>query len=271
MTTMTEPRTNGWYLQYDNVTRVLDRSIVTHHQITGEDIIKASKLRQTGEYVIDNYTGQNEFMLSLQLRMWNGATLTANQIAAAWRQLYREYTDNLQISKATVIVPNRPQLPNGRYTVINDTTAEYRTIQLSDCPERYGKPAGTQIAAFLSGPNNEADYIGFAFILPNRQIVMFNRYRPKYESNIKLRYSLDALLDSDGSAYGELYAMESGKCFHCNRVLTVPVSVHNGLGPTCAKKLGIVRKDIPKRQTAEQRTGKTREQAQAEIDELFPN
>jgi hypothetical protein len=262
MTTTSEPRANRWYLQYDNVTKVLDRVIITRHQITGGDVLRAPKLRETGEYVIDNYTGQNEFMLSLQLRMWNGATLSPYQLAAAWRALHSEYTANLKVIKPA---ENRPQLPNGRYTVINDTTAEYRTIELSDCPERYSKPAGTQIAAFLSDPNNEADYIGFAFVFPGRKSVLFNRYR----SNLDLCYSLAVLLDSDGPAYGELYAIESGRCYHCNRVLTVPVSVHNGLGPTCAKKLGITRKEMPKR-TAEQRTSKTREQAQAEIDELFP-
>jgi hypothetical protein len=130
MTTTNEPRTNRWYLQYDNVTKVLDRAIITRHQITADDILKAPKLRETGEYVIDNYTGQNEFMLSLQLRMWNGATMTANQIAAAWRTLQGEYTANLKVIKAVACANcsgdhNIQRCPEIKKQLL--TTAEQRT------------------------------------------------------------------------------------------------------------------------------------------------
>lgn len=93
--TTTEPRANGWYLQYDNVIKVLDRAIVTRHHITSKDIQKAPKLRETGEYVIDNYTGLSKLILKYQFALWNGSTLTNDQLAAAWLQLRREYITRL--------------------------------------------------------------------------------------------------------------------------------------------------------------------------------
>ena len=39
--------------------------------------------------------------------------------------------------------------------------------------------------------------------------------------------------------YAEAYAIGSGKCACCGRTLTVPASVHRGLGPDCAKKYGF--------------------------------
>lgn len=45
-----------------------------------------------------------------------------------------------------------------------------------------------------------------------------------------------AVVIGDPLAAGEAYALHSGSCFRCNRELTVPASIHRGLGPECVKK-----------------------------------
>jgi hypothetical protein len=42
-----------------------------------------------------------------------------------------------------------------------------------------------------------------------------------------------------------LYAATTGNCYKCTTELTDPISVHNGIGPTCAKKYGIYREPAP--------------------------
>ena len=46
------------------------------------------------------------------------------------------------------------------------------------------------------------------------------------------------IISSDPKGAGEAYALESANCFRCGRKLTVPVSIHRGLGPECASKWG---------------------------------
>jgi len=38
----------------------------------------------------------------------------------------------------------------------------------------------------------------------------------------------------------EAHALSSGNCLACLRTLTVPASIHRGLGPDCAARLGLV-------------------------------
>jgi SNF2 family DNA or RNA helicase len=48
--------------------------------------------------------------------------------------------------------------------------------------------------------------------------------------------SLLALLTGDYESMGLSYAMNSGRCWKCGRELTVPASIHRGLGPDCAQQ-----------------------------------
>lgn len=126
---------------------------------------------------------------------------------------------------------------NGTFTIILNETGEYRTIRLVDADSKMGKPAGTQIAQYLSGSDNESNYTGFAFITGKR-IGMW----AKFKSDSKLVKALETLLSADRQRQidlGEAYAMESGNCFICGRKLTVPASLHRGTGPICASKYGI--------------------------------
>jgi len=228
----------GWHWTYEPLIKILNRAVTVNHTIDEADIAKSQPMRTIGEYVIDNIVHTSPLVRSIQLQSWNGRRLSNRQIAVVYRILVDEYRDRL-VKIAHEASKARPQLANGTYTVVSDTGASYQTIRLTECPESYGYPAGTQIAAYLFGPDNENNYRGFAFVLPGRKSQIWKNFR----GDGPLCYTLGLLLESDdGLRYGEAYALMSGHCWHCRRKLTVPVSIHSGLGPICAKKLGITRK-----------------------------
>lgn len=125
-------------------------------------------------------------------------------------------------------------LPNGTYTVAFPD-GEHRTIRLQD-DWRDDAPAGSQVAQFLSGTDNTNDFTGFAFVSGRNARV----WRKWADSAARSVEALNVLLraDLDGAkAMGEAYALTSGRCWRCNRLLTVPASIHRGLGPDCATKV----------------------------------
>jgi hypothetical protein len=42
--------------------------------------------------------------------------------------------------------------------------------------------------------------------------------------------------DEDRTEAGKAYALASGCCYICNRLLTTPESIADGIGPVCAAK-----------------------------------
>lgn len=119
---------------------------------------------------------------------------------------------------------------DGTYSLVwNDGT--YRTLKVHT--PKQGNLAGKRIAAFLRGQDNEGDYTGFAFINDNGTFAIWKRFR----DNTDLRTALQALCQPEKAAEAGLaYALESGNCYRCGRKLTVPASIHAGMGPDCAKK-----------------------------------
>lgn len=114
----------------------------------------------------------------------------------------------------------------GLYTVGDDEVRH--TIRVSDAKWAKNLPDDARTVSYLAGSDNERDYVSFGFLL-GRQ------YRPfkKFSGNIELRRAVVAVTDDPATA-GLAYALESGRCYRCNRTLTVPTSIHRGLGPDCA-------------------------------------
>jgi hypothetical protein len=129
-------------------------------------------------------------------------------------------------------------VPNGIFTVALDDG--HVTIRLAPAFWAKNLPDGAQVAAFLSGPNNRSDYTRFAFVV-NGEMWVWNRFRgarrPISALNLLLAGGLDAALDA-----GEAYALASRRCWRCQKRLTVPASIHRGLGPVCA---AVIAGDAP--------------------------
>jgi hypothetical protein len=121
--------------------------------------------------------------------------------------------------------------PNGTFTVVM-ADGDRRTIRLKAHWDQAEARRGTQVAQFLSGSDNESSYTGFAFVVGTR-VALWKRHR---SGSAVLQSALAYLLQSDSFAEaGMAYALESGNCWKCGRRLTVPASIHRGMGPVCAK------------------------------------
>ncbi len=134
-----------------------------------------------------------------------------------------------------ITAPATTTIHDGYYTVA--TAGGHRTFRLRTQDADSTFAPGKQVIAFLSGPCNEADYTGFAFIIDG-QVIPWKRFRTGYDTIIA---AARFLVQGDHHEAGKMYAMESGNCYACNRLLTDPLSIAAGIGPSCAARLGVDR------------------------------
>lgn len=138
---------------------------------------------------------------------------------------------------ASVELPTAAQkpLPDATYTVVR-ADGSYRTLRVVTIEE--GQLAGKTIVKYLGGPDNESDYVGCAFLTKEtRTLTMWKKFRGG-DLEHDIRECVSVIL-GDPLAAGEAYALMSGKCCRCGRKLTVPASLHRGMGPECANKSGF--------------------------------
>lgn len=142
-----------------------------------------------------------------------------------------------QIEPTPIKPQPTPQAPwhidDGYYTIVFNGEDDRITLRITTVDE--GKYAGSRIVGYLNGPDNEHAYQSFAFMHDGRYVV-WKRFR----NNERLGKALYALTQPEAAEKAGLaYAMESGNCCKCNRRLTVPASIAMGMGPSCAKKVGM--------------------------------
>lgn len=129
-----------------------------------------------------------------------------------------------------------PKILDGRYTAVF-RNGRYRTIRIRTQPLDWDFAPGKQIVSFLSGPDNGSDYTRCAVMEPDARLTFFGKFRGT-QTEREIREAVDIILGDDTAAMEE-YAMRTKKCARCNRDLTVPASLHRGLGPECAEKWGL--------------------------------
>lgn len=115
---------------------------------------------------------------------------------------------------------------DGTYTY--ETTTSYRTFRLRTQGLDESFMPGTQIIQYLTGPDNERDYESIGHVTTNGSLRVWKRHQGK----VNLVKDAEAfMVDPHGPN-----VLASVACYRCGRKLTVPTSVHNGLGPDCAKE-----------------------------------
>lgn len=143
----------------------------------------------------------------------------------------------------TAAVFKIPAIVNGRYTIVNRRTGEHRTFRIETQP--VGREGGTSFApgqrilSLLTGPDNENDYQGFAFVDDNGIHVWMKKrsadpkHRSPFEIYAEMLWSL--AIENVHSSWAEKgYALlEEGRCARCGRTLTEPESLRIGVGPIC--------------------------------------
>jgi len=125
----------------------------------------------------------------------------------------------------------------GTYTIVR-ADGSYRTLQIAPAAWADGQLA----ISYLSGPDNELSYTGCAFYKGGTKFNMWKRFK----TDSALVRDIDTLMRTNiTSAHerflgqAEAYALKSGQCMRCTRKLTVPASLHRGLGPVCAGIEGV--------------------------------
>jgi hypothetical protein len=152
---------------------------------------------------------------------------TVAEVRAAYD---KNYVPDFERPKAKV----DPETLVGRYTVEFEG-GTYETIRLK--LGKSGHFSGKLVAEYLSGPDNDADYIGFGHVDENGSFRVWSRFVNLRGSDKEL--AVKAVIgDPEGRAdAAEAYARRSGNCSRCGRTLTVPASLNRGYGPECAKKI----------------------------------
>lgn len=181
---------------------------------------RVAKLRSRGFLVTENKDGSRE-----------ASRTTANQ------QRYKVHIqvigENLPATEAACGMYAGVEPIDGTYTVV--LTDGHLTIRI--VTPRKGGMKDQTILKYMVGPDNENDYVPFAFVSRglSTMIEPFKRYRSNWDES-RLRRAVDVLF-ADPESAGMEYALRSGKCYRCGRTLTVPASLHRGLGPDCAAKV----------------------------------
>jgi len=131
---------------------------------------------------------------------------------------------------------------NGIVTVHNEATGHHRTFRVRTIDADGDSPlAGRRVVELLTGPDNTADYQGFAFVGPvDGRVSVWRRYRGVGRDKATGRpvrtdwEKFGAMLERPGEfeRRGLRYVIE-GRCRRCNRVLSTPESCRTGLGPVC--------------------------------------
>lgn len=122
-------------------------------------------------------------------------------------------------------------VPDGFYTVVIPD-GSHRTFRLRTIKK--GQMKGARLIGYLRGSCNETQYAYFAFLRGDGNVAIWKRYRDN--NGVKHLGRLFETVVSHPEQAGKAYAMKSGKCYRCGRLLTHPQSILSGIGPECAKK-----------------------------------
>ena len=130
-------------------------------------------------------------------------------------------------------------VPNGVLTVTNRATGGRRTFRIrtwrNDGNER-------RVVEMLTGPDNTADYRGFAFVDVDAlegdfggQVTVWRRMR--HGDWPALAEVVRVVLFAPMHAWrAQLDIHLSRTCVQCNRLLTTPESIERGIGPECERR-----------------------------------
>ena len=159
------------------------------------------------------------------------AILTAANPMASEKQinfiakLISERDGRVDTAKQEVLDTVREALPTGCF---NKQTASALIDMLLSPDWKLGKPAAienvTQTVAVPEGAS------------------VWKRFADTGRLTAALQFLATGNVDEaheEFLARAEAYALASGQCMRCGHKLTVPASLHRGLGPECAKREGV--------------------------------
>ena len=130
---------------------------------------------------------------------------------------------------------SKSKIYNGKLTITSPHTGDHRTFEIRTQKDDALFAPGRRILSLLTGPDNQVDYRGFAFVEPGGRVRVWRRYQGtggQEERTVWERYAAMIERRAEYEARGCVYR-ESRACLRCNRELTDPLSIEIGEGPTC--------------------------------------
>lgn len=204
-----------------------------------------SVLYQAAMAFAQTYHGSFEYMTDMRSNASVGF-LSANQAKGVLNCLMAEARRRVQVKPATaapVAKTDYTSVLDGFYTVVFDAAnpSDRITIQIEKWVGFRDKQSGQErddvrSVRFLSGPDNEADYMFAAAIYGTGILFQGRSFGPRVQQALGILVQASG---ADRAVMGAAYAFESSRCWRCNRQLTVEDSVAGGIGPKCAKKIGV--------------------------------
>ena len=122
--------------------------------------------------------------------------------------------------------------------MFNPATRGHRTVKIHTQAFDAKFAPGERVASLLTGPDNGHDYTGFAFVKPDGQVYVWRSRCLEEKNGGETRWQkLADMIANPGKyeAHGVVYQFAT-VCRKCNRVLTMPESVRDGIGPICRGK-----------------------------------
>lgn len=134
----------------------------------------------------------------------------------------------------------------GQATFTIQTPTQHRTYRVDwvGASERYPNPA--YFVKLLTGPDNQSDwtYIGKLDDFTGQLVMTTNSKLAANSFPVTLFNRVMARVWSNDHQAYEQHGFKThhmGQCGRCGRDLTNPTSIESGIGPECAKHLGIKR------------------------------
>lgn len=162
----------------------------------------------------------------------------AEENAADLYQRFLADQEAARVAELDRFDPTANRLPAGTYT-LEYQDGSWFTFRVRIV--KSGKLAGKKAVEFLSGPDNTLDFEMFAFVNEGAHRTTVNVWQ-KYEGGDlvnRAREIESTMLKGEAlEDAGMAYALRSSRCRRCNKVLTVPASIHRGMGPDCAEMGG---------------------------------
>lgn len=137
------------------------------------------------------------------------------------------------------------QIPNGKLTLRNSETGNHRTFWIKTRPTGSKFAPGARVIYLLTGPDNQSDYQGFAFLRPDNKISVWRKFRggekpsayELFSDMIRCKLS-DCASEFRSDNWEMMEVLWEARCLRCNRTLTDPESIKLGIGPECRIRTG---------------------------------
>jgi len=131
---------------------------------------------------------------------------------------------------------------NATFTAVSNVTGNRFTYRVvAPKQDRDGNPTGKDAAtvrfvSVLTGPQNTNDYtfIGTVFVR-EQKFLPSKKSRISADSPSVKAFAWFAAHVVNGSRADACTVYHAGRCGRCNRLLTTPASITQGIGPECAK------------------------------------